>query len=416
MRTIIEASAVVIGEEMAVLNNSYILIDNCKIVEIGQGKHPKADLVIKNKNYVIIPGIINTHTHIGDSAFKDAGYGQTVDELFRPPDGLKHNLLKSVPAAVTVSAITETIQDMLQSGVTTFADFRENGVAGIQLLLAALTDLKIRYLLFGRPNYVFTKSQLDSNTGAFPESIIDSLKELLTFSHGLAPSSPNDLTDEGLTQLACAAKICKKLKATHVAENPKSIELSKRRTGLTEIERAIRYLKADLLIHLIYVTSNDLDLVADTGLSVVCCPRSNAALGLNLPPIPEMIDKKINVALGTDNVMLNSPDMFREMEFTLTAYSIFGLAKRRLTPRDVFKMATINGAKALGINHIVGSISEGKNADLIVLNFDSLNLRHTNDILTTVVHRGRPDNVELVLIGGEVVYDSDLAFKQRTLY
>jgi cytosine/adenosine deaminase-related metal-dependent hydrolase len=117
------------------------------------------------------------------------------------------------------------------------------------------------------------------------------------------------------------------------------------------------------------------------------------------------------VALGTDNVMLNPPDMFREMEFTLKAYSVWGLAKTGLNPKEVLKMATINGAKALKIENVTGSISEGKDADLVVLDFDAANLRHTKDVLTAVVHRARPSNVKLVLIEGEIVYDGYMESK-----
>jgi cytosine/adenosine deaminase-related metal-dependent hydrolase len=313
-----------------------------------------------------------------------------------------------------IRSIRDVIVDMLHSGVTAFADFRESGVEGVRMLLDAMNKLKIRALVLGRPNYAFTQRQLELNMGSFPEEALNSLKELLGIAYGFAPSSPNDLTDEALVQLALMAEKHRKFKATHAAENPESVNISRRRTGITEVERALKHFKADLLIHLIYATPKDIDLVADAGVSVVCCPRSSATLGLKLPPILEMLDREINVALGTDNVMLNTPDMLREMEFTLKAYSMSGSIKRRLSPREIFKMATINGARALRINGVTGSISEGKDADLVVLDFNAANLRYTKDVLTAIVHRARPDNVKLVLIGGEVVYDRDLEFKRES--
>jgi cytosine/adenosine deaminase-related metal-dependent hydrolase len=88
------------------------------------------------------------------------------------------------------------------------------------------------------------------------------------------------------------------------------------------------------------------------------------------------------------------------------------MASKRLSSRDVFEMATINGAKALKMDDVIGSISEGKFADLTVLDFNTANLRHTHDPLTAVVHRARMDNVKFVLVEGEVVYDRDLGLRR----
>ncbi len=396
---------------MEILKDGYVLIENGKIIEVGCNRPPRAEKTLRYPNCVMMPGLVNSHTHIGDSAFKDIGYGKSLDELFRPPDGLKHRFLREIPREHLIEAIKDTITDMQRSGVTTFADFREGGIKGINMFLEALGNFKIRAIALGRSNFTFTKEQLKLNEASFPNETLALLEDLLKIADGLAPSSPNDLTDAALSQMAMMAKKHGKLKAIHAAEHPSSLNISERRTGLTEVERAIKHFGADLLIHLIYATQQDLDLVAKNEVSVVCCPRSNASLGLKLPPIREMIDKGINVALGTDNVMLNPPDMFREMEFTLKAYSVWGLAKTGLNPKEVLKMATINGAKALKIENVTGSISEGKDADLVVLDFDAANLRHTKDVLTAVVHRARPSNVKLVLIEGEIVYDGYMESK-----
>jgi cytosine/adenosine deaminase-related metal-dependent hydrolase len=411
MRTVIQSSAVIVGDNMEILEDGYVLIENRKIIEVSCGQPPRAERVLECRKCVVVPGLINAHTHIGDSAFKDSGYGKTLDELFRPPDGLKHRFLRETSKERIVEAIRDTITDMQCSGITTFADFREGEVKGVNMLLEAINKSKIRSTVLGRSSYAFTQEQLKLNEDSFPEEVLHPLEDLLKTVDGLAPSSPNDLTDVALSQIATIAKKYGKLKAIHVAEHPTSLSISKRRTGLTEVERALKHFEADLLVHLVYATPEDLDLVANNDVSVVCCPRSNAILGLKLPPIPEMIEKGINVALGTDNVMLNPPDMFREMEFALKAYSISGLAKTRLSPKEVLKMATINGARALGIENVTGSISERKDADLVILDFDAVNLRHTKDILVAVVHRARPSNVKFVLIEGEVVYDRYLEFK-----
>ncbi|MBS7622919.1 amidohydrolase family protein [Candidatus Bathyarchaeota archaeon] len=222
--------------------------------------------------------------------------------------------------------------------------------------------------------------------------------------HGLAPSSPNDVTDEELDQLSSIAKRHGKLKATHAAESPHSEEASRRMSGSTEVHRAIHIFEADLLVHLTYASEQDLRLVAERGVSVAACPRANAALGLRLPPIPQMLDAGINVSLGTDNVMLNQPDMFREMEFTLKAYRIEKAAARPLKPIEVLRMATINGARTLGIEEETGSIDEGKSADLLIMNLDRT-LKNTQDLPTAIVHRAGAEDIDTVILRGEITYD-----------
>jgi 5-methylthioadenosine/S-adenosylhomocysteine deaminase len=117
-----------------------------------------------------------------------------------------------------------------------------------------------------------------------------------------------------------------------------------------------------------------------------------------------MLDAGVNVCLGTDNVMLNQPDMFREMEFTLKAYRIEKTAARPLKPMEVLQMATINGARALRIEDQTGSIEEGKSADLLIMNLDRT-LKNTQDLPTAVVHRAGAEDIDTVILRGEVVYD-----------
>ena len=409
MKTLIEAPFLVTGDQMDLIKNGYILIDDQRIAEIGSGEAPDADRRIQFEESMIMPGLINAHTHIGDSAFKDVGFGKNLIELFQPPNGLKHQLLKTTERQTILEAIENSLLDMLSSGTTTFADFREGAIDGVRILLEALRNKKIRAFIFGRSEYTFSKEQLEENRGEIEQESLDALEGLIAATDGVAPSSPNDATDQALRQVAKMAKVQAKLRATHAAENPDSERISKERTGLSEVERAIEHLEADILVHLTYASPKDLDLVEEHNIRVVCCPRTNATLGLRLPPIQEMIDRGIVVGLGTDNVMLNSPNMLEEMKFTTKAYRIEKIASRYLKPREVLMTATISGARVLGIDHETGSIEEGKHADLVVLDLASRNLKHTKDPLTAVTHRAQSDNVRLVMLKGEIAHQSHMA-------
>ena len=125
------------------------------------------------------------------------------------------------------------------------------------------------------------------------------------------------------------------------------------------------------------------------------CPRSNFMTGVGLswtrPPIKEMIDLGITVAIGTDNVMLNSVNIFSEMEFVAKAFL--------RDDRQVFTLCTLNGAKILGLDNRMGSIVEGKTAHLMIINRESNNMRGVKSPMSGIVRRARPDDIRAVVVG-----------------
>ncbi|MFQ6055601.1 MAG: amidohydrolase family protein, partial [Methanosarcinales archaeon] len=152
----------------------------------------------------------------------------------------------------------------------------------------------------------------------------------------------------------------------------------------SDIDRALE-LEPDILIHLTHANKKDLKKVKDIGASVVVCPRSNLVTKVGIPPIVEMIETGITVGVGTDNVMLNSVNMFSEMEFLSKLFS--------LEDRQIFKMCTLNSAKVLKLDKYIGSILKGKRARLIIFNKNSNNLIYSKNILSSIVRRARPDDI-----------------------
>jgi len=382
---------------MHLLPNAGIVFEDGKIVEVKRGE-PQADLVEDRPEWILCPCFVNAHVHLGDSAFKDMGYGSSLEELFAPPNGVKHRLLRETSERILIQAMRDALLDMMASGTGVVADFREGGSKGVALALDACRDLSIRLLTFHRPDHSFTAQELDANKRPYPEEALAELEKTAPIVSGIAPSSPNDVTDAALGQLREYAARHGLLRGTHAAENPRSREIAIRRAGSSEVTRAIKFFGPDFIVHMIYCDEQEIELVASSGISLICCPRANRSLGLGLPPIRRFLDRGINVALGTDNVMLNSPDMFAEMDFLLMAYD-------RIRPAEILRMATINGARALKVEAELGSIEVGKEASFVAVNFADRNLRFSKDPLLSLVHRARPHNVERTYIRGQVAYD-----------
>lgn len=305
-----------------------------------------------NSDTIIAPCFVNAHTHIGDSVIKDPPY-LPLAELVQPPDGLKHRILERTSTGDIVASMKATIHDMIRTGTCAFMDFREGGSAGVKALNDALSGSQIEAKSFGRP-MGNDMSYLDSCDGT-----------------GL--SSTSDLEIDVIREIVRHTKAKGKQFAIHAGERDS-----------TDILPAIE-LEPDLLIHLTRAENKEIKLIKEAGIPVVVCLRSNFITGSGVPLIKKMLDEGIVVAAGTDNVMLNSVNMFSEMEF-LAKTTIF-------EDRQVFKLCTLNGAKIAGIDKELGSIKTGKKSRLMILNKKSDNMYGIRNPLSSLVRRARPDDI-----------------------
>ncbi|MDI9396006.1 MAG: amidohydrolase family protein [Euryarchaeota archaeon] len=345
----------------------YICVRNGRITEIGEER-------TSSKN-IIAPCFVNAHTHLGDSVCKDPAMGNVsgfrvqrdLDSLVKPPDGLKHRILNETPYKILVEHIRRSLLDMIETGTCAFADFREGGVVGVAALNKALEGLELDSLIFGRP----------SEPHLPLEVLLAELRRILLRSDGIGMSGANDLEIGLLEEIAAYTRDRNKLFAIHSGEKDRS-----------DIEKSLS-LEPDLLIHLTQATKKDLDEVAQAKIPVVVCPRSNFVTGVGMVPIAEMLEAGIQVAAGTDNVMLNSVNMFAEMEFMSKIFS--------LDDRQVFKICTLNGSFVMGPDSTGSIIEKGNNANIMILNGSSNNLEGIHDPICGITKRARPDDILAVL-------------------
>lgn len=297
---------------------------------------------------IILPAFVNAHTHVGDSIAKGAGEGLTLSELVAPPDGLKHRLLADADHEELVEAMERTLAFMAGSGTTAFLDFREGGVAGVEALKQAASGQPVEPVILGRET-----------------------TEAMELGDGFGASGTND---GEFSQERSATDRADKLFGIHAGEVDSS-----------DINPALD-LDPDFLVHMVHAETIHLERVDDSDTPVVVCPRSNATTNVGLPPLRDLLDRT-TVALGTDNVFLNSPSMFREMAFT-----------ERMTEAssaEILAMATANGAEIAGLN--CGVIEEGRDARLLVLDGDSDNLSGVHDPVRAVVRRASTSDVVEVI-------------------
>ena len=332
-----------------------IVVDDGKIIEIS--KDAKEGKIIDVDGSVVCPSFINGHIHIGDSIIKDEGYSLSLSEMVKPPNGVKHVALSNASDDELIDAMRKSMKEMVESGTTHFIDYREGGLEGVKLLKKASADLPIKPIILGRD---------DSFYGDDPDltKVKNAVRKLLKIADGIAPSGFGEITPEVAKLIVDECDKQGKISSIHVAESESNQIESLNRDNQTEISKGINA-NFSQLVHLTNPKGNDLEEVSKSGQNIVVCPRANATLNVGVAPLNKMLDLGFKPLLGTDNVMLNSPNMLRELEFTLKLMSVY--YKDYINPVDLLKMATTNicGFK---INDIVkkSMILEDNFAEFIV--------------------------------------------------
>ena len=307
-----------------------VTVDDGIIIDIS--KDTKEGKVIDVDGSIIAPSFLNGHTHIGDSIIKDEGYGLSLGEMVKPPEGVKHRALASAEDEDIIESMKSSMLDMAESGITHFIDYREGGIRGVKLLRQASKDIPIKPIILGRD---------DSFYGDNPDlaKVKSQIRKLLKIADGIAPSGFGEITDEVANLIVEECNNAGKISSIHVAESESTQIESVEKSGKTEIGRGVDS-NFNQLVHCTNPKNDDLELIKNSNANVVVCPRANATLNVGIAPLNEMLDLGIKPVLGTDNVMLNSPDMFRELEFTIKIMSVN--YNDYLNPCELLKMATTN--------------------------------------------------------------------------
>ncbi|MBO6123490.1 MAG: amidohydrolase family protein [Methanobrevibacter sp.] len=332
-----------------------IVVDEGKIIEIS--KEAREGKIIDVDGAVVCPSFINGHIHIGDSIIKDEGYALSLSEMVKPPNGVKHVALSNASDDELIDAMRKSMKDMVESGTTHFIDYREGGLEGVKLLKKASADLPIKPIILGRD---------DSFYGDDPDltKVRNAVRKLLKIADGIAPSGFGEITPEVAKLIVDECDKQGKISSIHVAESESNQIESLNEDNRTEISKGVDA-SFSQLVHLTNPKGNDLEEVSKSGQNIVVCPRANATLNVGVAPLNKMLNLGFKPLLGTDNVMLNSPNMLRELEFTLKLMSVY--YKDYIKPVDLLKMATTNIC-GFRINDIVkkSMILEDNFAEFIV--------------------------------------------------
>lgn len=380
------------------LKKDDICIKNGKIFKIGKIEDLEVDKVIEGHNFITMPGFINTHTHVGMSFFRNYGDDNDLmtwlnNYIFPAEDKLNEELV--------YYASLLSFAEMIKTGTTTFADmyfFEEETIKALDV--AKLRAQIARGL-----------SSPDENDYRIKECI--ELYEKYNGKDGkieiaLGPHAVYTTDKDYLKKIAGIAAKYKMPIHIHLSETKFENDECMKKYGQspTEVFDACGIFEnRTIAAHGVHLSDGDLDILESKNVSILHNPSSNLKLSSGICDVSRLMDKRINVALGTDSASSNNKQsMLKEIEVAALISKL--KSADNLKAFDVLKMATINGAKALDLGDKVGTVEEGKCADLIMINIDNINHIPNNDLIASICYSTYENDISYVFIDGELVYEN----------
>ncbi|MFH1428082.1 MAG: amidohydrolase [Patescibacteria group bacterium] len=395
-----------INSKLDIIKEGMVVISGNKIIDIGEEKEKKdkyqTEEIINAGNAIIMPGLINTHTHAAMTYFRgladDLPLKEWLEKHIWPAEK------KYVNPDFIYRGTKLACLEMIKSGTTCFNDmyyFYETVAEAAESsgMRAVVGEVLFN---FSAPSY--------ENINEFFNKFGSSMKkykdnELINFA--LAPHSIYVCDKDFLIKISEFAKEYKLLIHIHVSETKDEVEECKKENGLSPVKYLdkINFLDNNILAaHSVWLDDDDLEIYKKRGVKVGHCPTSNMKLASGIMPAVKMQEKEIIISLGTDGAASNNTlDLFSTMKDCALLHKVSKLDPTVVNACQVVKMATINGAKALGLEDKIGSLEIGKRADLITINLDKPHLTPIYDPYSHLVYCVNGEDVNDVIINGRIV-------------
>lgn len=378
--------------------NMDILIEDNKIKRIEKNINEDCEKVINASGKVVMPGLINTHSHISMSIFRETVDGlKTQDWLTQKIWPMEDKLTnEDIYYATMLSCI-----EMIETGCTCINDMYFMTEDIIKAALESGVRLQTTRTLMGHNKEDLIRLDELNN-------LLENYKyETITFNagiHGLYTSN-----EEYVKKCVDFAEEKNLPIHMHFCENTQEREDIKRDYNVEEpsdvIKRDFKGIH-NILAHSVKISDKDIENLKETNTYIAHCPVSNLKLGCGIAPITKMVEEGLCVSLGTDGQGSGSNlDMFETMKFTALLQKGINENPEDLPAYEVLKMATINGTKALNLNE-TGKIEEGKLADLIIINMEETITNPINNIFAEIVYNVKGSNVDTTIINGKVLMEN----------
>ena len=399
MKTLIKnVTILTMNEQFDVFENGQMIIEDENIIEIGQVCSGDYDQCIDGHQGILLPGMINTHTHLGMVPFRGLG-----DDC---PDRLRRFLFplesKYMSADLVYHSSLYAMAEMLLSGITTFMDmyYFEDEVA------KAADEMKMRAFV-GETIVDFASCDSEKPYGGldYCEWFIPKWKNHPLIVPFVAPHATNT---NDLKHLQKAHQLAEKFDVPlsfHVSELDYEMDYFQKTYQMTPIEFLNHYGLLDhrlVAAHCIHINEHDIQLLKEKQSAVAHCLVSNLKAGKGVMPLQALLNHHVLVGLGTDGPSSgNTLELFSMLKMIACVHKTVNHDRSAFPARDILALATIQGAKALHIDHMVGSLEVNKKADFIIVETNSVNMYPLYDSYSALVYSANASQVDTVYVNGQ---------------
>lgn len=394
---------VTMDKERRVLKNFSMAIEDGKIAEISKSITGETNFVIDANKKIVMPGLINAHTHLPMTLFRGIADDLPLmkwlqDEIWPIERQLN---AEHVYAGALLGCL-----EMITSGTTCFNDMYffmdevarsilESGIRGV-----------LSYAMIDLGDAEKAKNRLKEGGQLIKKYNAEKTRVRAFF----GPHAPYTCSEELLVKTKELADKHKTGVHIHVAETKEEVENSKRDKGLRPFEYLdkIGFLNENVVAaHSTWTSRNEIKIMKEQGVKVAHNPISNMKIACGIARVPEFIEKGITVSLGTDGAASNnSLDMFEEMKVCALIHKINKMDASIVPAKKVLEFATINGAKALGMDSEIGSIEVGKKADVILVDLNKPGLTPLTNPISHLIYSAKGSDVDTVIVDGEILMEN----------
>ena len=403
---VLNGTVVTMDKDRSVIQDAGIAIAGGRIVAVG----PSSDILrmytaperVNAAEKIIIPGLINGHTHIPMTLFRgladDLDLQDWLTKYIFPAEA------KNVSEQFVRVGTRLGLAEMIRGGTTTYCDMyyfedaiaEETAKAGVRGVLGeTLIDFPV------------ADNKTNAEAMAYVERFVRKWKGNDLIIPAIAPHAPYTVSEEHLKAVRAFSDRTGAPIVTHISETKREVDDSLKAKGASPVDYLARigFLNDHVIAaHMVWPTDEEIEILRRTGVGVVHNPQSNMKLASGVAPVPKMIAAGVKVGLGTDGAASNNDlSMWEEMDTTAKLQKVFSGDPKVMSAEEAFALATISGAQAVHLEKEIGSIEKGKRADLVIVNRDSLNQIPLYNVYSDLVYATKASDVQTVIINGKIV-------------
>ncbi len=404
---IVGGTVVTMNERREIIEDGAIAVKNGQILAVGKtsdiAKRFPAKQTVDAKGKVVIPGLINTHTHVPMSLYRgiadDLDLQEWLTKYIFPAEA------KNVNEAFVRAGTRLGLAEFIRGGTTTFCDmyYFEDAIADETFKAGVRAVLGETLIDFPAPdNKTFDEAL------RYTENFVKKWQGNSLITPAVAPHAPYTVSEE---HLLATRRLSDKYKAPlviHLAEAETETEfIQQKHAGIRPIEyvEKIGFLsERTIAAHVVQANEAELDILKRRGVGIAHNPQSNMKLAAGVAPVPMMLAKNMRLGLGTDGAASNNDlSLWEEMDTAAKLHKVFSKDPKVVNAEQAFMMGTIGGARALHMEDLIGSLEVGKRADIVIVDFDNINQTPYYNIYSTLVYATKAGDVRHVIIDGRIV-------------